>query len=809
MQVLKFGGSSVGTAAGIEQVKNILKNRKDGYIVVVSALGGVTDGLKELLEESLEHLPTLKLTRLKERHFSLIKDLELLEDEILVSSVEDLFLEIENVCKGVNVLQEISERSEARMLGYGEKLSSRIIHAYLNAQKLNFNYLNSEELIIANSGYTKAILEKEPTYSNIQQKIDTEKNYLAGGFIASNPKRIPVLLGRGGSDYSAAIYAGALSVDKLEIWSDVDGMMNANPRIVQAASKINTLSYEEAFELSYFGAKVLYPPTIRPLLEAGIPLELKNTFSPEKEGTRIDPVTPPYKDPIKGVSALSDIGLLNISGLGMAGKPGTARRIFQSLENAGVNVILITQCCSEQSICVGVKQEQINLAMEHLKADFALDLQRGLLNDIIIDEHYSIVALIGDNMINRIGLSGKVFSTLGENGINIKAIAQGASERNISVVVSKKDESKAINVLHEAFFSQNTKKVHLYVAGIGNVGSQFMNILDMRTEALIEELGIELKLISASNSKKTLRSLDGLKMQDLDAFADQAAAYDSFSDLVSSIASDNLRNAVFVDITASSVVSDHYEDILKAGASIVTCNKIACSSDYERYASLLKLAKHKMVQFKYETCVGAALPVIKSIQDLVQSGDAIHAVDAVLSGSLNYIFNHYNGEKTFCEVVKDAQTLGFTEPNPLIDLSGVDAIRKILILARESGLDINFEDVVNNSFLPDECLEANSAEELFSLLTKHEDHFKKIYERAQANGCRLKVVARFENNKAEFGLQEVDLSHPFYNLDGKDNIFSIRSDRYPEQPLIIKGAGAGAALTASGVFSDLMMIVNK
>ena len=808
MIVLKFGGSSVANAERIRQVADIVSNKPEQKLVVVSALKGVTDALKELVQESLQEIPTQKIIDLKQRHEDLTNELNCSNTE-LSNYFEETFSYLQKICLGINALGESTERVEALVMGLGEKLSSRIIHSFFQAEGLNFNYADSEQLIVANGTFLVASLDEEKTYSNINSNIDRTTNYIAPGFIASNHDAKPVTLGRGGSDYSAAIYAGALNAERLEIWSDVDGMLNANPMIVKQAKMIQNLSYEEAFELSYFGAKVLYPPTIRPLVASNIPLELKNTFSPQKEGTRIDTSVSFDDNPVKGVTALSNVGLLNISGIGMANQKGYAKRVFESLERAGISVILITQCCSEHSICVGIEQQVLDQAIAGLSSEFEYEISRGLLNPVETDSDYSIIALIGDKMINRIGLSGKVFSVLGENGINIKAIAQGASERNISVVINKSNEHKAINVLHEAFFTENTKKIHLYIAGKGNVGSAFFEMIQNQADYLKSQFNIELRVVSLFNSRKQLSGSD-LRIDALDEqFDSNALPYNSVDDIIASIKEDNLRNAIFIDNTASQVISDKYEAILEAGASIVTCNKIACSSDYKRYSHLKSLAKQNVLQFKYETCVGAALPVIKTIQDLVQSGDQVRSVEAVLSGSLNFIFNTYNGTESFADVVREAKALGFTEPNPLIDLSGVDAIRKILILARESGLTINFEDVANEGFLPKACLEAADTDALFSALEANEAHFKALYDTANAKGERLKVVAKFIDGKASFGLKSVDINHPFYNLDGKDNIFSIKSNRYPEQALIIRGAGAGAEVTASGVFSDLMLIVNK
>ena len=808
MIVMKFGGSSVASAENIKNVAQIIQEKTEPKTVVVSALGGVTDDLLTILESSIQDIPYEYIERVKLRHIEVASQLGC-SNKALFDTINEVFEKVCSICVGVHALGETTERITALMMSFGELLSSKIIYEYFNVLGLAFSYFPSQEKIIANGTYQVATLDKEQSYSNIQSFISLENNFIAPGFIGCNHKGEIVTLGRGGSDYTSAIIAAAVQAERLEIWSDVDGMLSANPKIVKSATQINKLTYEEAFELSYFGAKVLYPPTIKPLVDRQIPLVLKNTFSPDAPGTFINNQKEEEGDYIKGVSALNGIGLLNISGTGMAHRKGLARRVFEGLESAQVNAIMITQCCSEQSICIGIKEEELSQAKLALNQMFNAEIQSGLLNEIQMDDQYSIIAIIGDRMINKIGLSGKVFSVLGENGINIKAIAQGASERNISLVVHKDVEDKAVNVLHEAFFSTNTKKVHLYIAGKGNVGGEFLQLLDRQKQYLQDSFNLELIPVLVCDSKNYIHK-HAESVQDIEqVLQKEGKAYKGFEAIVETIKSDNLRNAIFIDNTASEYVSSFYESILRAGASIVTCNKIACSGPYDQYKLLVDLAKEQVLQFKYETCVGAALPVIKSIQDLVLSGDKIHAVKAVLSGSLNYIFNAYDGSKPFAEVVHDAKTLGFTEPNPLIDLSGTDAIRKILILARESGLDLEFDQVENNSFLPEACLNASNADQLLDLLLANEAHFKQLYDTAKGEGKRLKVVASFEGGNATFGLEAVGREHPFYHLNGKDNIFLIHSDRYKAQPLIIKGAGAGAEITASGVFSDLMLIVNK
>ncbi|MFT7628221.1 MAG: aspartokinase/homoserine dehydrogenase 1 [Ulvibacter sp.] len=810
MIVVKFGGTSVSSKKNIEQIKSILNLKEENYIIVVSAFSQVTNKIENLAKQALNNDVTDLLEEFRTVHFNIINELFPIQHQTeIILKVQQKCNELEAICKGINILKELSPRTQANMLSFGEHLSAYILHKYLELENIELQLLDSSELINAEGDYLDATVDFEKTSKNISEKI-VNKNYITGGFIASNKNNEIVTLGRGGSDYSASIYANAINAKYLEIWSDVNGIHSANPKIVNNTVSIKKISYEEAFEMAYFGAKILYPSSILPLIKKSIPLYLKNTFAPEQEGTFISNQNKLDHHKIQGLSSLDNIAIITVSGIGLAKKKGSARKMFQALEEEDINIVLITQSCSEQSICVGINQKKLKNAEGAINNAFRNEIEKGLINPVKSLPNQCILALIGDNMKHKVGLSGKVFGAIGENGINITAIAQGASERNISIVIDQKDEKKALNVIHEKFFIGVVKDVHLFITGIGNVGREFLKIIADQKEKLIKDYGINLKIIGVANSSKILFNKGKeLSNEEILNINKNGVKYNSLPNYLNSIINLNLRNSIFIDNTASEIVSNGYSQLLENSISVVTCNKIACSSDYELYVNLKNLAKEHNCSFKYETSVGAALPIIKTIHDLNISGDKINKIEAIISGSLNFIFNEYNGENKFADVVLKAKEDGYTEPNPLIDLSGLDVMRKILILSRESGLNRELSDIKFNNFLPEKCSNSESILSLFENLNKNEAHFKALYCKANKNGNKLKVLATLENGNMSVALKEIPSHSPFYNLEGKDNVVAINTNRYVEEPLVIKGAGAGATITASGVFSDLMHIINN
>ena len=630
------------------------------------------------------------------------------------------------------------------------------------------------------------------------------KFLIVPGFVSKNSNNKPSNLGRGGSDLTASLLANILNADKLEIWTDVSGMYTANPNLVKNAKVIPEISYNEAMELSHFGAKVIYPPTIQPSTKKNIPITIKNTFFPNEKGTIISKKKT-KESVVRGISHIEQISLLTLEGSGMIGVPGYSQKLLSVLSQNNINVIMITQASSEHSICIAINSSDVELAKNKINERFLLEIKSNLINKVKIEKNKSIIALVGDKMKNRQGISGKMFLTLGNNNINVKAISQGASERNITAVIEKKDVKKALNILHEAFFEEQIKKIHLFIIGIGNVGGKFIEQISNQKKYLIEKFKLNINIIGISNSKKMFFSSDGILYENLNSSLKKGEKTD-LNEFFNRVKKLNLRNSVFIDNTANNYVASTYTKYLKNNIGVVTCNKIACSDNYENYIKLKNLSKKYNTPFLFETNVGAGLPIIDTLNHLIASGDKINKIQAILSGSLNFIFNNYNTTRSFRDVVYDAMKKGYTEPDPKIDLSGVDVSRKILILARECGHKVELEDVVNYKFLSDDCLNSINNDDLFKNLLKNEKHFKDLYNKANDKNCKLKYVANYENGLASVGLNEIEKYHDFYNIEGSDNIILFYTDRYNERPLIVKGAGAGAEVTASGIFADLIRI---
>ena len=812
MKVLKFGGTSVAHSQNILLVEKIIKKEslKNKIVVIVSALHGVTDQLIKAAEyASVKDESYIQVVQgLEDKHISLVKDLfPITEQSSWLSFVKKHFNDIEDLYNGIAVLGELTDRIKDKIASYGEFLSSKIIAAKLQHEGLDCIWINLADLIRTNSNFTNAKVDFTCTENNIISFLNENKNRIivGPGFVAHDEKNNATTLGRGGSDYTASIVAASVHAEELQIWTDVSGMMTADPRLASNAKPISEISYHEAMELSHFGAKVLYPPSIQPVMEKNINLIIKNTFDPDAQGTLISHQlrsSGNEKQIAVGISNMNSIALLTLEGSGMVGIPGISAKLFQCLSHEKINIILITQGSSEHSITMAIEEKEALRAEQAINSSFSDDINLKRVYAVKIETGLSIVALVGESMKSRSGVSAKMFGCLGNNGINIRAIAQGSSERNISIVISEKDSKKAVNVLHEEFFESEIKQIHVYICGTGNVGSKLIQQIYDQNAYLKENFLINLRIAGISNSRQMVFSDKGISQEDY-SIIDRHREKASVQGFAEEIIRQNLRNSVFVDVTASPDVPEVYESLLKRSVNIVACNKIAASSDFKKYKTLKNTARNHNCNFYFETNVGAGLPVIGTINDLIKSGDKIQSIKAVLSGTLNFVFNQYDGSRTFSEVVAQAQMEGYTEPDPRLDLSGTDVARKILILAREAGYPLQFEEIENIGFLPEECMQG-SVSDFYENLTKYEDHFKNLLNHAQNEGKILKYVAEFEEGKAKVGLQHIAPESDLFHLYGKDNIVIFKTLRYSEQPLVVKGAGAGADVTASGVFADII-----
>ncbi|WP_210518280.1 bifunctional aspartate kinase/homoserine dehydrogenase I [Hymenobacter terricola] len=809
MQVLKFGGTSVASAENIRKSLAIVATAaaQSPVVMVVSALGGTTDVLIGAGRTAAAADATYRITlqQLELRHVTAAE--ELLTGAVPDTEIEAInaqFAELKHLCDGIFALGELSNRTLDKLMSYGELLSSRLIAAAAQAQGLNAAWADARLLIRTNSRFGMAEVDMATTEQQVTDfKTENDANiWVVPGFIAADIHGTTTTLGRGGSDYTAAILAAALGAEVLEIWTDVSGMMTADPRLVRSARPIARISYQEAMELSHFGAKVLYPPTIQPVMRRGIPLWIKNTFAPADHGTLVEVSPPRTAAVVQGISSIGNLALLNLEGSGMVGVPGFSKRLFAALSRERINVILITQSSSEHSICVGVNEQDTAPAQAVVDEEFAHEIAAGRIEPLRPERGLAIVALVGENMKDHPGISGKLFGALGQNGVNIRAIAQGASEKNISTVIRAADVRKAINVLHEAFFEATVKQVNLFILGPGNVGSKLLGQLAQQQAHLLEKLGLQVRVVAIANSRHCLVNEDGLDLTVWpEALAEAPAqTLDEFTQL---IIGRNLRNSIFVDVTANPAAAGIYAGLLEKSVAIVACNKVAASSEYAHYARLKSLSKEFNTSYLFETNVGAALPIIGTLNDLTRSGDVVRRMEAVLSGTLNFVFNNYDGTRPFAEVVRQAQTEGYTEPDPRLDLSGSDVARKILILAREAGQVMEMSDIEIDTFLPPACLEGD-VEAFYTQMAAHETHFRRLYAAAASAGKRLKFVARYADGHAAVGLQTVAPGHDLYDLRGKDNVVLFYTDRYVDQPLVVKGAGAGAEVTASGVFADII-----
>ena len=810
MRILKFGGSSVAKAESLKKVKQIVSriDKNEPAIIVVSALGGVTDQLANSLYQASFQDQAYKLTveSLYNRHISLSQELSLNED--IQSWLKGKFEGLSNLLEGVFILQDVPEKIKCRVLGLGEELSSQLITAYFQQSELDAKHYDSREYIKTHEN--KGILiNRDESYKRINAIKDEIKLAVFPGFVSSNEKGEPTLLGRGGSDYTASILAAALDAKQLEIWTDVSGMYTADPRLVSQAIPIEQMSFQEAMELSHFGAKVMYPPSLTPVLQKKIDILIKNTFEPEASGTLISSEPKAERTTVRGLSSINNINLITLSGSGMVGISGFAARLFACLANQKINVSLITQSSSEHSMSVAVHEDDCTKACNIIEEEFTAEIAIQHVNKPKVEPGLSIIAVVGEDMGYTPGIAGKLFGILGKNGLNIRATAQGGNELNITFMVRTTDVRKALNVVHEKFFLSTYKKINLYIAGVGNVGGKLLEHIKNQHEHLVEENGIDLIIRAVSNSRKMFFAKDEKLINDWKNKLDTEGQVADIDKFIKNIEDSNLRNSIFVDITASQNVSDVYAQILKTTTSIVACNKIAASSDFESYKQLKATAKKNNVDFRYESNVGAGLPVISTINYLTSTGDQITSIEAVVSGSLNYIINKFIEGYSFEEALKFAMDEGFTEPDPKLDLNGVDVLRKLLILARESGYKLEAEDVELVPMVPEYCLDSKSTEELIERIIEKKEFFEDWRKQMKEQNIRFRYVASFKDGKASVGMKAVGSDHALYNIDGKDSVVSLSTLWYKDQPMIIKGAGAGAEVTASGIFGDIISISSK
>ncbi|MCY4779896.1 bifunctional aspartate kinase/homoserine dehydrogenase I [Sphingobacterium sp. UT-1RO-CII-1] len=813
MKVLKFGGSSVGNVESIKAVLDIVKSsyeRGEQPLVVFSAMSGVTNLLTAMADNAADSLPFEDdLSDLEERHFEIVRKLISVKYQNPVfTRLKLLINELDDILQGISAIKELSTQSRDLIISFGERLSTFLMSKIMEQYIEQTAYINAVEYIKTDSNFGNAHINEAYTATLIKSLFQdrSDRLYFVTGFIGSNDENRITTLGRGGSDYTAAIFASVLDASSIEIWTDVNGMLTADPRIVKKAFSQRVLSYTEAMELSYFGAKVIYPPTMIPAFLKKIPIVIKNTFEPEFEGTTIQFDSGESNYPIKGISSIADISVINLSGSGMVGKSGFSGRLFTLLARAQINVVLITQSSSEHSISFAVHPSDAAQALKIIKQEFELELQANMLVMPVIEDNLSVLAIVGENMKRTPGMSGRLFSALGRNGINVRAIAQGSSELNISVIISKENLAKALNAVHDAFFSQLKKTLHVFSLGTGNIGATMFRQIREQHAFLVDHSDIEIKVVGISNSRKMLFENDGINLACWDKSLDENGEKADLTVFIERMKAMNLPNCVFVDNTASSLPTTHYVDILKSTISIVTCNKIANSGAYEQYKLLHDTARKYGVDFFYETNVGAGLPIVRVLKDLMLSGDRIVKIEAILSGTISYIFNNFIGDVSFYEVVKKAQELGYTEPDPRDDLGGIDFMRKMLILARDAGYAIEAEDVDLGAILPESCLKAKSVEDFYAELLKEEGYFKAIKEKALLENKVIRYIGKLIDGKVSIALELVDSEHPFYSLSGSDNIISFTTDRYKERPLVVKGPGAGAEVTAAGVFADLVNV---
>lgn len=812
MKVLKFGGTSVAQPERIVQIIHIIQpliHPLHNIAVVFSAFSGVTDMIIEMCQKAAkgdkEYIDVFE---------SYVHKHKIMCAELLSKHTEEYIHTIDHVAqnheilqdllKGVFLLKEATPRTIDYAMSFGERNSNYIIAKTMRLYAIEAEFLDARNVIKTNSDFGSAKVNFLETNQNILNHFKDKKGtvQVITGFIGSDEQGLTTTLGRGGSDYTAAIFAGALNADVLEIWTDVDGVLTADPRKVKKAFTLSQLSYAEAMEMSHFGAKVIYPPTIQPALAKNIPIYIKNTFNPSFLGTLISKeYDDSFPSAIKGISALSGTSLLSLEGSGMVGVSG---RLFVALARQKINIILITQASSEHSITLAVADKEAEKARDVIQQEFQKELGDGVLFPVQIEKNMTVIAVVGENMRHVPGVAGKLFGALGKNGINIMAIAQGSSELNISFIINKEEENKALNVIHDAFFISKSKRLHLFMIGTGLIGRTLLKQMQKQTFFLADQYGLEIVVCGLANSRKMYLTNDGIDLSKWEDIINTAGVSSDINTFISKMISANLSNSVFVDCTASPLVAEHYEKVLSKSISISTPNKIAASSPFEIFEKLKNLSLKHQASFMFETNVGAGLPILTTLRNLLQSGDQILSIEAVLSGSISYIFNNFDGSKPFSELVLEAKEKGYTEPDPRDDLSGSDVIRKITILAREAGSAVEMTDVELSPILPEDCMHARNIEDFFERLKNNDAYFISLLNKAKTQNGVLRFIAKSENNRIQCGVKVVDVNSPFYSLHGSDNMVVYTTERYKTNPLVVRGPGAGAEVTAAGVFSEII-----
>lgn len=810
MKVLKFGGSSVGSVNSILSVKKIVEAVKEPVIVVVSALGGITDKLIHTSQMAADGNPAYEkeYREILNRHIEMVYTVIPAGEprSILLDQVNELLNELKDIFQGIYLIRDLSPKTSATIVSYGERLSSIIAATLIEGAV----WYDSRTFIKTEKKHSRHILDSELTNRLIKETFkELPKVALVPGFISSDKNSGEITnLGRGGSDYTASIIAAALNAEVLEIWTDVDGFMTADPRVISSAYVINELSYVEAMELCNFGAKVVYPPTIYPACHHNIPIVIKNTFNPEAPGTIIEQEIKDEKaKAIKGISSINDTSLITVTGLGMVGVIGVNYRIFKALAKNGISVFMVSQASSENSTSIGVRNQDAELACDVLNEEFAKEIEMGEISPVCAEKNLATIAIVGENMKHTPGIAGKLFGTLGRNGISVIACAQGASETNISFVVEENSLRKSLNVIHDSFFLSEYQVLNLFICGTGTVGDSLLKQLASQQEKLMKERGLMLNVVGIANGHQALFDRNGLDLSNYRQLLDEKGTASSPQIIRDEILGMNIFNSVFVDCTANADVASLYKELLNNNVSVVAANKIAASSSYANYTELKQIARNRGVKFLFETNVGAGLPIIKTINDLIASGDKILKIEAVVSGTLNFIFNKISADVPFSETIRMAKEQGYSEPDPRIDLSGKDVIRKLVILAREAGYVLEQEDVEKNLFVPDEFFQG-SLDEFWKNIPSLDADFEERRQKLEAENKHWKFVAKLEDGKGSVSLQEVSRSHPFYGLEGSNNIVLLTTERYKEYPMMIQGYGAGASVTAAGVFADIISVAN-